>query len=532
MLHHIVTRSDRPIKSSKLSRVTIKRSELELSRVPAVAYRLPVANIQQISKLKSRRADSGGQLLSQWLPKHHHICLSFGHCFLFFLPYRRLSLTGHGFYVRNHSISLEEASVRHLQLVLERNQLTSRQLVEFYLRQIRRLNPILKAVIEVNPEALYLADKADSERKAKAPGSLSCLHGIPVLLKDNIATKDKLNTTAGSYALLGSVVPRDAGVVRKLRKAGAIIIGKASLSEWADFRSAYAPSGWSGRSGQGKNPYVLSADPCGSSSGSAISVAANLVAVSLATETDGSIICPSSHNSAVAHCRTVSDAVYVLDEIVGLDYRDKATIKASLYIPRGGYKQFLKANGLRGKRQEGAVLVDNVEIANIEVILNQTSEITALLIEFKPSLNRYLKELVSSPVRTLADVIAFNNKFSDLEKTKEYGQNLFLESQATNGFGDKEKAALLDMSRLTLNGFVKVMKEHKLDALVTPGADFTAVLAIGGFPGISVPAGYGSNGVPIGICFGGLRGSEPKLIEIAYGFEQATKIRKPPSFKP
>ncbi|KAB1207602.1 hypothetical protein CJ030_MR7G022904 [Morella rubra] len=331
---------------------------------------------------------------------------------------------------------------------------------------------------------------------------------------DNIATKDKLNTTAGSYALLGSVVPRDAGVVKKLRKAGAIIIGKASLSEWAHFRSAYAPSGWSGRSGQGKNPYVLSADPCGSSSGSAISVAANLVAVSLATETDGSIICPSSHNSAVGikptvgltsragvipisprqdTVGTVSDAVYVLDEIVGLDYRDKATIKASLYIPRGGYKQFLKANGLRGKR---------------------------------------LGILVSSPVRTLADVIAFNNKFSDLEKTKEYGQNFFLESQATNGFGDKEKAALLDMSRLTLNGFVKVMKEHKLDALVTPGADFTAVLAIGGFPGISVPAGYGSNGVPIGICFGGLRGSEPKLIEIAYGFEQATKIRKPPSFKP
>ncbi|KAB1207594.1 hypothetical protein CJ030_MR7G022896 [Morella rubra] len=258
-----------------------------------------------------------------------------------------------------------------------------------------------------------------------------------------------------------------------------------------------------------QNPYVLSADPCVSSSGSAITVAANLVAVSLATETDGSIICPSSHNSAVCIKPTVgltrragvipssprqdtvgmvSDAVYVLDEIVGLDYCDKATIKASLYIPRGGYKQFPKANGLRGKRQEGAVLVDNVEIANIEVILNQTLEITALLIEFKPSLDRYLKELGSSPVRTLADVIAFNKKFSDLEKTKEYGQNLFLESQATNGFGDKEKAALLDMSRLTLNGFVKVMKEHKLDALVTPGpyftsgADFTPVLAIGGFP--------------------------------------------------
>ncbi|KAB1207595.1 hypothetical protein CJ030_MR7G022897 [Morella rubra] len=224
-------------------------------------------------------------------------------------------------YVTNHSISLEEASVRDLQHALERNQLTSRQLVEFYLRQIQRLNPILKAVIEVNPEALYLVDKADNERKAKAPGSLAGLHGIPVLVKDNIATKDKLNTMAGSYALLGLVVPRDAGIVRKLRKAGAIIIGMASLSEWANFRSDYAPSGWSGRSGQGKNPYILLANPCGS----AISVAANLVVV------------------------TVSDAVYVLDEIVVLDYRDKVTIKASLYITRGGYKQFLKANGLRGK---------------------------------------------------------------------------------------------------------------------------------------------------------------------------------------
>ncbi|KAK7836625.1 probable amidase At4g34880 [Quercus suber] len=202
------------------------------------------------------------------------------------------TVTGHGF-------SIEEATVHDIQLAFKQNQLTSRQLVEFYLKQIHRLNPLLKGVIEVNPEALHLADKADSERKSKAPGSLSGLHGIPILLKDNIATKDKLNTTAGSYALLGSVVPRDAGVVTKLRKAGAIIIGKASLSEWSQFRSFYVPNGWSGRGGQGKNPYVLSADPCGSSSGSAISVAANLVAVSLGSETDGSIICPSSSNSVV-----------------------------------------------------------------------------------------------------------------------------------------------------------------------------------------------------------------------------------------
>uniref|UniRef100_A0A7N2KVP9 Amidase domain-containing protein n=1 Tax=Quercus lobata TaxID=97700 RepID=A0A7N2KVP9_QUELO len=431
------------------------------------------------------------------------------------------TVTGHGF-------SIEEASVHDIQLAFKQNQLTSRQLVEFYLKQIHRLNPILKGVIEVNPEALHLADKADSERKSKAPGSLSGLHGIPILLKDNIATKDKLNTKDGSYALLGSVVPRDAGVVTKLRKAGAIIIGKRVVSiqvvlctQWLERQR------WPRK------------DPCGSSSGSAISVAANLVAVSLGSETVGSIICPSSSNSVVGikptigltsrsgvvpisprqdTIGTISDAVYVLDEIVGLDYNDKATIKAS--------------------KQEGAILVDNLEIANIDVILNiGNSEMTALIIEFKQALNKYLKELVASPVRTLADAIAFNKKFSDLEKIKEYKQNLFLEAQATNGSSNKEKTALQDMARLTRDGFVKLMIKHNLDALVTPylghyGVSVTSVLAIGGFPGISVPAGYDSKGVPFGICFGGLKGSEPKLIEISYGFEQATKIRKPPSFKP
>ncbi|XP_019074451.1 probable amidase At4g34880 [Vitis vinifera] len=489
---------------------------------------------------------------------------------------------GHGFYIK-------EASVDDLHTAFLQNKLTSRQLVEFYLGEIFRLSPLLHGVIEVNPDALYQADKADRERKAKSPVSRSVLHGIPILLKDNIGTKDKLNTTAGSFALLKSVVPRDAGVVMKLRKAGAIILGKASLSEWANFRSLNAPPGWSARGGQGLNPYVLSATPCGSSSGSAISVAANLVAVSLGTETDGSILCPASFNSVVGIkptvgltsragvvpvsprqdtigpiCRTVLDAVQVLDAIVGFDYNDaEATREASKYIPYGGYKQFLKPYGLKGKRlgivrnpffttgsgaaltqafehhfytlrQEGAVLVDDLEIANINVILNATSsgEATALLAEFKLSLNSYLKDLVASPVRSLADVIAFNQKFSDLEMIKEFGQDIFLAAQATNGIGDVEKKALSNLARLTRDGFEKLMIENKLDALVTPGSDVAPVLAIGGFPGISVPAGYDYKGVPFGICFGGLKGSEPKLIEIAYGFEQATKIRKPPSFKP
>ncbi|KAK7860745.1 putative amidase [Quercus suber] len=425
--------------------------------------------------------------------------------------------------------SIKEATVKDIQLAFKQNQLTSRKLVELYLKQISRLNPVLKGVLEVNPDALYQADKADHERKFKAHGSLSPLHGIPILLKDNIATKDKLNTTAGSYALLGSVVQRDAGVVTKLRKAGAIILGKATLSEWSQYRSNAVPSGWNARKGQGKSPYTMG-DPCGSSSGSAISVAANMAAVSLGTETDGSILCPSSNNLVVGIkptvgltsragvipisprqdsvgpiCRTVADAVYVLDAIVGIDHYDNATIETSQYIPKGGYAQFLKTNGLRAKRV--GIVRDFYNIGN-DTIATQI-------------------ELVVSPVRSLADLIAFNKENSKLERL-DYGQDLFIKAESTNGIGNAEKAALLNLAKLTREGFVKLMTKNKLDAIVTPGNIVSRVLAIGGFPGVIVPAGYGSDRKPFGLCFGGLKGSEPKLIEIAYGFEQATKIRKPP----
>ncbi|KAK1560179.1 hypothetical protein Q3G72_023257 [Acer saccharum] len=484
--------------------------------------------------------------------------------------------------ISSHGFSIREATVAEIQLAFKQNKLTSRQLVEFYLGEIHRLNPVLRGIIEVNPDALHLADKADQERKAKAPRSLLGLHGIPILVKDNIATKDKMNTTAGSFALLGSIVPRNAFVVTKLIEAGAIILGKASLSEWANARGI--PNGWCARSGQGRNPYVLSADPCGSSSGSAISVAANMAAVSLGTETDGSILCPSSYNSVVGikptvgltsrdgvvpitHrqdtigpiCRTVADAVYVLDAIVGVDHNDKATREASKYIPVGGYIQFLKPSGLKGKRlgivrdpfftvieepgiirafehhfhtlrQQGAVLVDNLKIVSIDAILNPlvSGEGKAMDTDLKLDLNKYLEGLVVSPVRSLADVIEFNNKFAKLEMTKEYGQQGFLEAQKTDGINAEVKKALLNLAKLSRNGLEKLMRENKLDAVVTPSYEFRTVLAIGGYPGINVPAGYDSNGVPFGICFGGLKGTEPKLIEIAYGFEQATKIRKPP----
>ncbi|KAF3959739.1 hypothetical protein CMV_015476 [Castanea mollissima] len=464
--------------------------------------------------------------------------------------------------------SIEEATVHDIQLAFKQNQLTSRKLVEFYLKQISRLNPVLKGVLEVNPDALYQADKADHERKLKAPGSLSPLHGIPILLKDNIATKDKLNTTAGSYALLGSVVPRDAGVVTKLRKAGAIILGKATLSEWCHFRTFESPNGWSARGGQGKSPYTMG-DPCGSSSGPAISVAANMAAVSLGTETDASILCPSSYNLVVGIkptvgltsragvipvsprqdsvgpiCRTVADAVYVLDAIVGIDHYDNATIEISRHIPKesrdseGSLLQFWDdtiaaqtvEQHLKTLRKQGTILVDNLEIANIDEIYSPTSgEGTVLATEFKISINAYLDELVTSPVRSLADLIDFNKKNSKLEKL-EYGQDQFVKAEATNGIGNAEKAALANLAELTREGFVELMTKNKLDAIVTPGVSVSTILAIGGFPGVIVPAGYDSKGKPFGLCFGGLKGSEPKLIEIAYGFEQATKIRKPPKF--
>ncbi|CAL5402251.1 unnamed protein product [Camellia sinensis] len=311
------------------------------------------------------------------------------------------------------------------------------------------------------------------------------------------------------------------------------------------------------------NPYVKSADLGGSKIGSAVSVAANMVTVSLGTETAGSILCPSSFNAVVGIkptvgltsqggvvpistrqdtvrpiCRTVSDAVYVLDAIVGFDPFDAvATRKASKYIPHGGYVQFLKSDGLRGKRL-GITSYPFVGFPNDSKnshafephfnTLRGATLVQVLRAEFKLSLNAYLKELLTYPVRSLADAIAFNKKFSDLD--------LFLKAEKTIGMGELEKKALGNLTEASKNGLQKLMKDNILDALVTPLSynfrHVSGVLAIGGFPGISVPAGYDHDGRPFGICFGGLKGFEPKLIEITYSFEQATKIRKPPSFGP
>ncbi|KAF6998448.1 hypothetical protein CFC21_014568 [Triticum aestivum] len=491
-----------------------------------------------------------------------------------------------------HGFEIEEATLASIQLGFNNGSLTSVELVRFYLDRIRGLNPLLRAVIEVNPDALRQAARADAERRSSSSGKCVTaggpLHGVPVLLKDNIATRDALNTTAGSFALLGSVARRDAGVVRRLRRAGAVVLGKANMDEWANFRSLAGTDGWSARGGQARNPYVLSASPCGSSTGSAIAAAASMAAVTLGTETDGSILCPASLNSVVGIkptlgltsragvvpitprqdtvgpiCRTVTDVVHVLDAIVGYDALDAAaTSTASKYIPDGGYTQFLKKDGLNGKRigipngffnyangtvqhtvyqqhidtmrKQGAIVVEDLDIANLSVILdslNNGQEI-ALAAEFKLSLNAYLSGLSYSPVRTLAEIIAFNDAHPVEEKMKEIGQIIFLVAENTTGIGAVERAAVSQLNKLSADGLEKLMREHKLDAIVTPNSAASPVLAIGGMPGITVPAGYGAMGVPFGLSFGGLKGYEPRLIEMSYAFEQVTTVRKTPTFLP
>ncbi|KAF2912645.1 hypothetical protein DAI22_10g027000 [Oryza sativa Japonica Group] len=499
--------------------------------------------------------------------------------------------------VAGAAFDLEEATVDSIRRAFADGELTSRGLVELYLSRAAALDPSLHAVVELDPDgALAAADRADDARRlfASAGGGAlppPLLNGIPVLVKDNIAAAGgggALNATCGSLALVGSRPAGDAGVVERLRRAGAVVLGTASLSEWCNFRAPGIPAGWSPRAGQGKNPYVPSATPCASSSGSAIAAAANMVAVTIGTETDGSIMCPSSYNSVVGIkptvgltsragviiisprmdtvgpiCRTVSDAVHVLEAIVGYDPRDaEATRMALQYIPEDGYRQFLNIDGLRGKRlgilrkdffrfpsgsvqqkvfdehfntisKMGAILVDNLEIPNMNIINDavQSGERALMLAEFKLSLNSYLSELASSPVRSLSDIIDFNNKHPVEERMAEFGQSYLLQSEATDGTGPTEKKAIAKLNELCESGLEKIMRVNQLDAIVSPGASAHSLLAIGGYPAITVPAGYASNGVPFAICFGGLKGSEPRLIEIAYSFEQATKVRRPPTLQ-
>jgi len=495
---------------------------------------------------------------------------------------------------------LEEATIGELQAAMASGQLTARRLAEMYLERIQVLDkngPTLNSILEVNPAALEIADALDQERQARGPRGP--LHGIPLLLKDNIATVDRMQTTAGSLALLGSRPPRDAFVVSKLRDAGAVILGKTNLSEWANFRSTASSSGWSGRGGQGRNPYVLDRTPCGSSSGSAVAIAANLAAASLGTETDGSILCPASTNGVVGikptvgltsragvipishsqdtvgpFARAVSDAAFLLGAITGIDQRDPAT-QASAGKFHTDYTQFLDLDGLRGARigiprqvyfgysaktdaivnaaieqmrSLGAEIIDPADIPTARQISSSESEDTVFLFEFKLDLNAYLAELLESPVRSLADIITFNNAHAE-EELKYFGQERLLQAQDTTSLDDsKYRAALDENHRLSRQeGIDAVMDEYKLDALVMPtgspawcidlvdGDHFLGAssqpAALAGYPAISVPAGYTFE-LPVGITFMGRSFSEPTLIKLAYAFEQASRARRPPRYLP
>lgn len=476
---------------------------------------------------------------------------------------------------------------------------TSRKLVRAYLRRIEgidRAGPALNSIIGVNPDALEIAAQLDRERAEKGPRGL--LHGIPVVLKDSIATTDRMETTAGSLALLGSRPRREAFPVRKLREAGAVILGKANLSEWANFRSNNSTSGWSARGGQVRNPYALDRSPCGSSSGSAVAVAANLTSVAVGTETDGSILCPSSANSVVgikptlglvsrsgvipvAHsqdvvgpiCRTVTDAAILLGGMVGVDRDDPSTRSSAGRFHRD-YTKFLDKDGLKGARigvaregyfgysdstdaiaeaaigrmrKLGAKVVDPANIPTWKE-MGSGDEMTVLLYEFKADLNTYLSGLEKSRVRSLKDVITFNEKHREKE-LRYFGQDLFLRAQKTAGLKDKKYIKALRNNRLLSRqkGLDFVLGKHHLDALVAPtGAPPWVVdlvdgdhglggssqpTALAGYPAITVPAGY-AFGLPVGITFMGTAYSEPTLIRLAYAFEQATRHRVPPRYRP
>src|SRR5215208_5291256 len=496
------------------------------------------------------------------------------------------------------SFPFEEATIAELQAAMTSGRLSSRRLTQAYLRRIRRIDLSgiqLNSVIEVNPDALEIAAELDHERRR---GHLrGPLHGIPILVKDNFATRDRMETTAGSLALVGAEVPRDAFVVRQLRRAGAVILGKANLSEWANFRSTQSSSGWSGRAGQCLSPYVLDHNPCGSSSGSGTATAANLAAVSLGTETDGSIVCPSSHNALVgikptlgltsrsgvvplAHsqdvtgpmARTVTDAAIVLGAMTGVDPRDPATADSKGHSHRD-YTKFLDPNGLRGARigvwregvfgaspeadaiaeaaiaelsRLGATVVDPTDIPNMDQVGDP--EFTVLLCEFKDDIAAYLAELRHTDMRTLADLIAFNEANAERE-LRWFGQEIFLLSEATGGTADPAYAdALATSKRLAQQGIDQTMDRHDLDAIfsLTASPPWTTDLvngdhylfgsstpaAVAGYPNITVPAGFSFGELPVGVNFIGRRWAEPTLLKLAYGYEQGTHHRHAPRFLP
>jgi amidase len=478
---------------------------------------------------------------------------------------------------------LEEATAGDLQKRMTAGSLTAHTLTQRYLERIAAIDkrgPALNSIIELNPDALSIAAALDAERKAKGPRSP--LHGIPVLIKDNIDTADRMMTTAGSLALLGSIAARDSVVAQRLRAAGAVILGKTNLSEWANYRSSHSTSGWSGRGGLTRNPYALDRNACGSSSGSGAAVSANLCALAIGTETDGSIVCPASTNGVVgikptlglipatgiipiAHsqdtagpmARTVADAAILLGALTGADYAkslDPNGLRgARIGVARDKFFGFSEETdrvieaAIAEMKRRGAEIVDPADIPTAGKF--DDSESVVLGYEFKNDLNLYLGALgPKAPVHSLADVIAFNESHRDKEMPY-FGQDLMIKAQARGPLSSKEYLDALDKDhRLSrTEGIDAVMSKFRLDALVAPtggpawctdlingdhdpGGSSTPA-AVAGYPNINVPAGY-AFGLPVGISFFGAANSEALLIKLAYAFEQATRHRRAPKFLP
>ncbi|OON62320.1 amidase [Massilia sp. KIM] len=487
-----------------------------------------------------------------------------------------------------------DAGVREQQDAMRTGKLSSKELVTRYLARIKAIDqsgPRINSVIETNPEALAIAAERDRERAAgKLRGPL---HGIPVLLKDNIATGDKMSTSAGSLALAGVRASKDAHIAALLREAGAVILGKTNLSEWANMRSTRSTSGWSARGGQTRNPYALDRNTSGSSSGAGAAMAAGLATLAVGTETDGSIVSPSSicgivgikptlglvsrsgiipiahsQDTAGPMTRTVADAALLLAALAGEDEADAATRGSA--ARKADYAAALRKDGLKGKRigvarnffgsndgvdaliekelavlkAQGAVLVE-VKVPNTDKY--NESEMAVLLHEFRPGLEAYLAAYAPhAPVKTMADVIAFNDRHAGKEMPW-FGQEHLIAAQAKPGLEAREyKEALANNLRYAREeGIDQVLREHRLDALVAPTGgpawltdyvngdhytgSFSSPAAVAGYPHVTVPAGY-LRGLPIGISFVGTAWSDAALIGMAYAYEQATRHRRAPGY--
>jgi len=489
---------------------------------------------------------------------------------------------------------IEEMTISELQQGYKEGKYTIAEVVKTYIDRIEMIDrngPELNSVIVINPDAMQIAVELDKEYlsgKFRGP-----LHGVPVILKDNIDTHDRMATTAGAVALRTSYAKSDSFVAKKLREAGAVIIAKSNLSEWANFRAEMSSSGWSGIGGQTKNPYVLDRNPCGSSSGSGVVVSANLCMLAIGTETNGSIVCPANNNGIVGMKptvglisrsgiipisfsqdtpgpmgRTVEDVAIMLGALTGIDTADSKTLTSEGKAEKD-YTVYLKKNGLYGKRigllRETMGFSDKVDtllLKTIELLKLNGAEVLdiefsksedyggasfeVMLYEFKDGLNRYFTNLgEDSPIKSLSELIEFNK--SDSVELKYFDQKLLILADKQGDLNSQEyiKALSLMQKATRENGIDKVMTENRLDAIIAPtgspawktdlilGDHFTggssSLAAISGYPAITVPMGFIHN-LPVGVTFFGRAWSEPLLIEIAYSYEQHTKYRKGPEY--